>query len=214
MMRSVALMNLIVPLLVAGGCAAQTSRPTDMPAEKTQPTASAFTCPDPEAQKACKSYEELVKAKDTSLPNGGYACFRKEKDEFFVVLFTNPIFLPPKATDHGAGYAHTYEDGVQNPEVVPAITFSGTWHQVGGSASFDSKKVVPYVLAVGARQGSVSIDEGQFNLDLKYRNRLGKTVNYNLTIQRSTGRFSESFQQEPEKVPFATNAGYCVKPGD
>jgi hypothetical protein len=103
------------------------------PAEK-----STFVCPDAEAQQACKSYQELLKAKDTGLPSDAYVCFRKKTDEFFVVHVLQPVF--PKHWDEeskqmvtdesplrGFGYAQTYKDGVLDPKTMPALAFSGQW---------------------------------------------------------------------------------------
>jgi hypothetical protein len=56
----------------------------------------------------------------------------------------------------------------------------------------------------------VSIYPDQVNVGYKYTNRLEENVLYILTIQRSTGRFAESFRVEEEKVPFTENTGYCV----
>ena len=83
---------LLAVLAMAGTCVTQTSRPAKSAAPKTKSAPPPFACPDPEAKKACKSYEELVKAKDAGLPAGGYAWFRKDSDDFFVVSFTHPYF--------------------------------------------------------------------------------------------------------------------------
>jgi len=43
------------------------------------------------------------------------------------------------------------------------------------------------------------------------QNQLDNEVNYRLVIQRSTGRFSESYQNVSDKVPFSQRNGRCVK---
>jgi hypothetical protein len=77
---------LVVGTVCAGQAPPKKSAPKK-PAEK--PT---FVCPDAEAQEACKSYQELVKAKDKTLPDDAYICFRKKEDEFFALTFSRNSF--------------------------------------------------------------------------------------------------------------------------
>src|SRR5713226_8096668 len=142
----------ITALVTAVVCAAQA--PTKKPAPKPHPVQPAFTCPDPEAQKACKSYEGLLKSKDQGLLSDSYICFRKEGDEFFLIFFSKPYFrkrwdpdlkqivldtdyMPP-----GIGRTWSYKDGVENPRTMPYFTFSGKWYPYPEPAgSFVSDKI-------------------------------------------------------------------------
>ena len=212
---------LIVGVLIAGTvCAGQA--PPKKPARKTPTAQSTFVCPDAEAQQSCKSYQELVKAKDKSLPDDAYFCFRKKEDEFFAFRFSRPIFLqhwdkdakqmvPDDTPRPGWGYAHTYKDGVQDSTKMPTLTFSGQWMPLSGSASvFTSDSLNFKKQDEKDHDLGVSIDETQVALELKYQNRSDKTIHYTLTIQRSTGRFAENFREEAEKMSFIENTGYCV----
>jgi hypothetical protein len=65
-------------------------------AKKSAP--SNFVCPDPEAAKSCKSFQELREAGDgiPVLDNGiVYVCFRQPEDAFFIVALTGPDFKMP-----------------------------------------------------------------------------------------------------------------------
>jgi hypothetical protein len=59
-------------------------------------------------------------------------------------------------------------------------------------------------------KNGVSVDERQLSIDYKYQSKTGKSVQYRLTIQVSTRRFSESFREASDQVPFLEHTGYCV----
>jgi hypothetical protein len=198
--------------------------PQNKSVHKTPPEHSTVTCPDAEAQQACKSYQELLKAKDPGLPaSGSFICFRKNMDQFFVVHISKPYF--PKHWDKelkqmvadesarpGSGYAHTYKDGVLDLGTMPYLFFSGQWQPIlySDSGIFASDKINRTMQDVNDPDVGISIDETQVNVGYKYKNRFEKTILYTLTIQRSTGRFAESFLEEAAKFPFSQNVGYCA----
>src|SRR5713226_4663421 len=122
----------IVCVLIAGTvCAGQA--PPKKSAPKKPAEHSTFACPDAEAQQACKSYQELLKAKDTGLPTSDvYICFRKQADEFFVVYIPQSYFrrhwdqvLKQMVMDEtkrpGVGFAQTYKNGVLDPAAMPFL---------------------------------------------------------------------------------------------
>jgi len=164
----------------------------------------------------------LLKARDTGLPNDGYVCFRKNEDEFFVVWFSKPHFrrkwdsdlkqmvIDDEATAPGLGDASSYRDGVADSRVMPRMSFSGTWMPLGESGMFSSEKINGKKKDEKDQTTGIFIDENQFSLTYKYQNSTDKTVEYNLTIQRSTGRFTESFREESQHVPFSEGAGRCI----
>jgi hypothetical protein len=127
----------LITLIFSSACIGQTASPPTKTTQKTQPSKTSFVCPDPEAQKACKSYDELVKAKDSGLPDDGFICFRKTEDEFFTIWFSGPYFrkhwdkeqkrmvADEDATSPARGFAHTYKNGVQDFAVVPTLSFKG-----------------------------------------------------------------------------------------
>jgi hypothetical protein len=175
-------------------------------------TSSAIRCPESKAQIACQSFWELVQAKDKSLPNNGYACFRRGADEFFVVSFDRPYFA--KHWDdkgiEGYGNVQSYQDGVLTSEVMQTLVFWGIWTPNG--AAFLSEGIqVAYKLGEQHNPPEyVSIDDTQFTLSLKYQNGADKTILYSLTIQRSTGRFTEAYSDKSEGASFLENSGRCT----
>jgi len=207
--------------VIATICAGQT--PPKKPAPKAPAAKPAFVCPDTEAQQACKSYQELLKAKDASLPDiRAYICFRKSEDQFFVVTFNTPYFpkhwdkdlkemVPDDSARPGLGHAETYKDGVLDSTTMPSFSFSGQWLPFyPESGLFTSNKLNGKDLNEKDSNVGVTIDDAQVNIGYKYANRMEKTITYTLTIQRSTGRFAESFLTEEGKFPFSEGTGYCV----
>jgi hypothetical protein len=210
-------------LIVAAVCAAQTA--PKRPIQKKRPAHSAFACPDSEAQQACKSYLELLKVKDTGLPDNAYVCFRKNADEFFLISFSKPYFrknwdqdsrqtvVDYDYTPPGRGSARTFKNGVEDSTVMPTLFFSGRWTPsfIPDEGTFVSEKINQKKPDESDPDVGVSIDESQVNIRYKYQNRLDKNIHYFLTIQRSTGRFAESFYyEEAAKMPFLEGVGYCV----
>jgi len=85
----------------------------------------------------------LVKAKDESLPDDAFVCFRKKQDEFFVFTITRHSFIkhwdeekkqmvPDKTPIPGFGYTQTYKDGVLASTRMPVFNFSGQWEPESG----------------------------------------------------------------------------------
>jgi hypothetical protein len=192
-----------IVFLIAVSCISQT-------AKKQAPKAqSLFVCPDAASKQGCKSYQELVKARDKGLPsNDYYVCFRKDLDEFFVVSFTKPPLKVdgPTTLVPGVGYASSYKNGVDDSTTEPNLEFSGNWNQYGFVANlinFEAKDEKDNVTGV-------VISESQFSATFKYASTKGETLVYGLTIQRSTGRFAESVRKDSEQMAFADNTGRCI----
>lgn len=220
-------MKIALVLLMSFGlvtaCAGQVPKGQEKPARKAaKPVSPSFVCPDSESQKACKSYDELVKAKDDGLPSHGYVCFRKNQDDVFVISFSKPVFRTHWNADskkysfddqqklYGFGSAQTYRDGVQDDSVMPSLSFDGTWTILAGSPMFVSDQINFKSKDEKDKDVGVSIYDSQLIIVYKYQNKADKNMTYNLTIQRSTGRFSEHFQEEGEKLPFIEGTGRCI----
>jgi hypothetical protein len=60
----------------------------------------------------------------------------------------------------------------------------------------------------------VSIDNTQFIATMRYKNASDKDVDYTLMIQRSTGRFSETYTEEPATFPFLERKWEMRAPGE
>jgi len=120
------------------------------------------------------------------------------------------MVIDTEAKYPGHGYVRTYKDGVEDSTVMPSLYFSGTWIAWLDSGTFSSDRI-NFKKKNDEDPVVISIDESQFIIDgHKYLNKFGNTIQYNLTIQRSTGRFAETFQEESKQVPFAENTGHCI----
>jgi len=114
-----------------------------------------------------------------------------------------------EATYAGSGSIHSYKDGIEDFAVMPSLSFSGTWTP-SDSGLFTSDTLNFKNQDESDPNVGVSIDPSQFAAGYKYKNKLDETMLYSLTIQRSTGRFSESFQEESKQTPFKTRTGRCL----
>lgn len=186
---------------------------------------ASFTCPEPEAKQSCNSYVEMAKAKDSALPSktdNRYVCFRRNVDQFFVVAFATPFFLPtwnekykktmvdPSATNEGSGFASTFKDGVEDSRSMPSLFFSGTWRPYDEGMFSATDLNFEKIKTTDEPLSSVYINYSQLSLTYNYQSSTNTDVIYSLTIQRSTGRFVESFQKKSEQTPFFEGTGRCI----
>jgi hypothetical protein len=211
-------------LLAAGVAAGQSTKPMAPNAQKSsKPGHPAFTCPDPLAAEACKSFEELYKAGDKGLTlasrwETGYVCFRQNEDQFFVLTLNKPLFplhwdketkspIPDDdATAYGFGSVNAYSNGVNDFSIMPIFEFAGRWTPAGPtlSATRINGEDNP-----DPTHNGISVDPEQINATWRFKNRFDKDVDYHLVIQRSTGRFTETYTEPPSHVAFAEQHGRC-----
>jgi hypothetical protein len=224
--RIVGSVALAVGLATTWLTAAQQKPPTSPPKGATTFN---FRCPDSLAEKACKSFEELWRAGDEGLrppsvrDSVAYVCFRQPRDAFFVVFIYGPVFtqkhydpyLKKLIPDDDAssiepGYIRAFVDGIEDEQAGPVHRFSGEWTYLVGDLLFSAKRMDSKDVSDSDTVG-FSIDPQQVSAAVQYTNQLGKPVNYKMVIQRSTGRFSEKYTEESEKVPFSETTGRCSK---
>lgn len=210
--------------VAAGIVAAGQSEKTKARGEQKsgKPANPRFTCPDPLAAQACKSFEELYAAHDETVlsqlppPDFEYVCFRREADEFFIVRVSGPLELGDEAahprigekTGSGIGEITAFADGVQDTSAVPSVVFVGDWKRSLGGSDFSATHINRQAISDPARYG-VSLDSDQFSCAYGYKNLSGEDVDYTLTVQRSTGRFTETFTVSPSKIPLRREQGRC-----
>ena len=214
----------LIALLVSTGLS-QTGRVRKKAPPKPQPTPEpSFVCPEPAFEQGCRSYRELVAGKGKRLPDENYyVCFRKDVGEFFVISFSTPIYplvwnetlhksvLDPQATAAGFGVIESYQDGVQKDTAPPSVEFAGTWKSYGRDPGFFRADEINHQPNDPKDEVSlVNINDAQISAAYKYKSESDNSVVYSVTIQRSTGRFTESFRKEPEQGPMIENAGRCV----
>jgi hypothetical protein len=187
-----------------------------------------FKCPAGAYRLACDSYEELVQASDSSVSDINLACFRESEEDFFVIKVGYVSSIPgswwrlnsrydyelnPKATFPGWVGISTFKNGIEDSSQNPYIASSGTWFALGGGLTFDGHEW-SYRAKAGAGpkpNSELEITTDQITLSKHYISQTEKSVNYSLTIQLSTKRFSESFDVAHDaKLSFA-ETGRCVE---
>lgn len=104
----------------------------------------------------------------------------------------------------------TYKDGIRDPSVMPSQYFQGNWVPMSDSGWFTSD-TVNGKKPDGDDHSGVVIDESQISIAYRYKNSIDKDITYSLTVQRSTGRFAESFLEgTKQSPPFLDGTGRCV----
>jgi hypothetical protein len=204
----------VLVLIVASIAAGQTpSQPSANQAVKpgvarkpaTRKDNARFTCPDALAVEACKSFEELYKAGDKSVrlstdTSTGYVCFRPKSDEFISLQLFGQERLSAEAISIGFGYIRVFAHGVEDSSTPPgSFSFSGTWAGAF-SPTFTAAKINDQGVSDANGVGLV-LDPEQFMMAWRYKNEIGKDIDYRLVIRRSTGRYYESFNEK--SVPSA-----------
>jgi hypothetical protein len=108
--------------------------------------------------------------------------------------------------------SHLVEIPSANVGTKRTFNFTGQWHWSSFSESgyFTSDAFGLEKQDENDHNVGVSIDDTQVVVEFKYQNPLDKTIHYTLAIQRSTGRFTESFRTESEKIASSERTGYCV----
>jgi hypothetical protein len=152
----------------------------------------------------------------------GYVCFRPDVDEFFILELTIPYFpthldpqtrkiVPDKgATSEAVGEIRSFAQGIQDGSIMPIWRFSGKWTYRFG-AVFSATEINDQNEISDAEHYGVTADSSQITASFRYKNRLEKNIDYSLVIQRSTGRFSESYVEPPARFPFSQRNGRCSR---
>lgn len=220
MRHSVKVVSFFAVMIIAATCVGQASPKKST--KKAQPPPSSFACPDPDSEQACRSYDELLKGKDEGLLYSGFVCFLKKQDVFFTVGFLTPSFpkhwdkdlnmMVPNFEQRRPGWAifKTYANGIEDAARMPFLRFSGEWGPWEDSAFFDADKLNGKELVHDDATTGMVIDGTQLNVGIEYKSVEDKIIEYKLTIQRSTGRFSQSFKFKSEKLPFIEDNGRCL----
>jgi len=185
-------------------------------------------CPDKSYDRACKSFEELVRAGDKAVTptasTGGVAlvCFRQPEDEFFILDLGGPgtwssrhfdsikkaIVPDVDAVSRALGSMWSFANGVEDQSRMPIRTIDGVWEFPGLDLTFDAKKVNSKDVD---EHSGVLVSESQIEASVRFQNRLQKNIDYRLVIQRSTGRFTETYTDESGKLPFQEGQGRCAR---
>jgi len=186
----------------------------------------AFQCPEGGYTQSCKSYQELVQAKDEDVA-ANLVCFREVTDEFFVInvgyvsestytwyhLDHGFYRLQPGAKQSGSVSIYTFKNGIQDSSQNPYLIASGNWFAFTSNFIFTGHEwnVRTTGKTSSKPESQLDISSDQIVLSKHYISRTNKVVDYSLTIQRSTKRFSESFDVAHDSKLNIENTGRCVE---
>jgi hypothetical protein len=196
------------------------------PSNAASAQSSAFQCPEGGYAQACKSYQELAQAKDEDV-DANLVCFREYTDEFFVIYvgYVSEITytwyhldhgyytVRPGAKQSGTAFVYTFKNGIQDSAQNPYLVASGNWFALNGNLIFTGHEWTFRNTGKASKpESQLDISSDQISLAKHYISQTNKVVDYSLTIQRSTKRFSESFNVRPHdsKLSLETT-GRCVE---
>jgi len=202
----------------------------DQPSRRPQ-----ISCPETAFQRGCTSYAELVKAGDSGVRlvdarDVNLVCFRRDRDSFFVFNLSTPsrsardrtawdkwreVAGGKQSPDSGAkadgyGWVVEYNEGINSESrTMPMQQFEGKWSvpwsPVFRAQTINNEEVNDRTL--------LRVDDLQVQADMRYKSRNSrKSIDYELLVQRSTGRFSERYTEDKQREPFSELTGRCVVP--
>jgi hypothetical protein len=170
---------------------------------------------------SCKSYLELVRAKDKDLlsafspGNTAFVCFRDYGDAFFIVTWQTPsafgkgTLYSKTAPQHEywavslASYTQ-YRDGV----LGDFRAWLGYWKRLSFQQDEDA-----HISIDNPKHGKLYADRNEIKIGFGYENQLHTTTAYLLSIRRSTGRYQETFTAANKKGDQPTTnevTGHCL----
>ena len=208
---------LFVKLPVAAQTATTQSRPA------AEQAARALECPDPAAKVACHSFQELLAAKDEDLMytlrrrlqdgNGQvFVCFRPREDVFFLLWYGEPEdqeWTKETGTFTAPGTAELlqFKNGIFEHGGESAWA-SGKWRSVDRKSS-DAKFESEELASEGGSRGEIDVDGGTVTVSHSLEKVAGSAAQYSFRLQKSTGRFTETFTTP--NTPESQITGRCVK---
>jgi hypothetical protein len=178
-----------------------------------------FTCP-ANSKRACESFSELRRARDAAVfPDAdrfSVVCFRPHEDSFFTVTVTHgqlnsgaltkntdmngTVFL--REWTNALGRLTAFKGGVADADdTVPVSRFVGTWQTRHAIRRTDTAalELFPNTDAAFVARAEddtnagtrVDIDASSVSISRLFKSTAGADVDYQLSIQLSTGRFVE-----------------------
>jgi hypothetical protein len=181
-------------------------------------------CATVQATTSCKSYNELIRAKDKYLLGQmsyqPFVCFVQDSDQFLVVTTKHPptdnfrVAKDGISKIPGVEFLVTFKEGVQDSFRFIAGQWSKMTIADDIQFSFDTEP---------ASDTELSIDQSEIEASYQFKNLYHTTTSYTLKIRRSTKRFVQSYdfpepptpakKGEAPPTPSTTRAGdtgYCA----
>jgi hypothetical protein len=189
-------------------------------------------CPDPNARIACRSFRDLLKATDPDLLDifsrleNVYVCFHPQEDVFFVLWFGEPSEWSWSKADTNEQKIFGLQDGTLIQMTTPAVHYYDKGTQAEGQQIFEFGYWSYFPLAPDTSPSSLAhlatsidakflgktfqINGERVEVAENYENRKREEIKHTLLVQRSTGRFFESYQREPRRQTFLSYSGSCL----
>jgi hypothetical protein len=192
----------------------------------------AVGCHDAETSVACHSFQQLNEAADPDLLDllarmeHVYVCFSSREDVFFALWFPEPsewhwgkanaddqkVFGIPLGALIQFGFpgVYYYDKGVSN--TVEAISDIGVWSYLPQSTDTSPARLALVATSNDAKfVGSVfRIDGTSVALAESYKNNANHLIKHTMSLQRSTGRFVETYAEEPSGHTILNYSGQCM----
>jgi len=189
-------------------------------------------CPDSEAAVACHSFQELLGAADPDLMDifarleHVYVCFRPQEDVFFALWFSEPSewhWYKANVNDQkvfglqsgalmqmAAPGVYYYDKGVQDENAH--ISEYGVWSYLPLTSDLTPSSLARLASSSDAkfRGKTFQIDGTRVEAYENYKNKDDKEIKHTLAVQRSTGRFTETYKEEPSGHTVLSYSGNCL----
>jgi len=189
------------------------------------------SCPESEAQAACRSFQELVAARDPdvmddfALRDHVYACFLPREDEFFELGFNDPRphgWHRPDTYEQASGYSSNsflfttastlnyFKDGVWDKSRMYRDVGRWIYYPMDSSADPDALGVFAAGNAAEYKGNNIQIDGANLSFTDRYKNKVGTETEHSIDVQLSTGRFTERYEVIGSGETADRTSGRCL----
>jgi hypothetical protein len=194
------------------------------------------SCSATDTQIACDSFQGLIRASDPDLLDlfarleHAYVCFRPHEDTFFTIWFAEPsewnwrrpdaedqkLFkLRPDALmqfgDLGVSY---YKQGIQDKDAE--LSGASIWSYLPLIPNVTPSSLARLATSSDAKlerlngQPTIQLDGTRINVSESYKNKKDEDIEHTLLVQRSTGRFMETYNEKSSGRTILSYPGQCV----
>jgi hypothetical protein len=193
-------------------------------------------CPTADGQEACHSFRGLLSADDPDILDliarleHTYVCFRPSEDTFFTVWFSEPVewnWLKPSEEDQkalklspfslmqfGSLGVDYYKQGVHEKKL--SLSGVSIWSYVPLGADFTPSALAHLATSSDAKlersdaQPTIEVDGTRIAVSEEYKNNKDEEIRHTLLIQRSTGRFTETYEESSSQRTILDYSGRCL----
>lgn len=189
-------------------------------------------CSATDTQVACDSFQGLIRASDPDLLDlfarleHAYVCFRPHEDIFFTIWFMEPSEWLWSKADEGERKAFSLQNGMLTQIAGPGVYYYnkgvrdenadiseiGVWSYLPLTSDITPSSLARLATSNDAKFNgkTFQIDGTRISVSESYKNSNGKEIKHTLVVQRSTGRFAESYDEDPSGHTVLTYSGQCL----